>query len=221
MALPVIQGVVRCAVVGTTHGGGPWVNVWHWEYALGASTPGKTEIDALHPVFFRFYSGTAYGTGLPWLNACSASTTIQRIDYTILNGTALGYTKTASASGTGGASTMPAECAAVLTLRTDVRGRRYRGRIYLPAPISASSSLAADGTIATTTVNAALNQAAGMVTAAAAVQWRPVVASYGKSLVNDPSDPHDKIPVTWTPFATPITSFTMDNRFDVQRRRKQ
>jgi len=54
----------------------------------------------------------------------------------------------------------------------------------------------------------------------AAIQWKHVVASYGKSLHKDPNDKYDKIEVTWTPFATEVTAYTMDLVLDVQRRRK-
>jgi hypothetical protein len=146
--------------------------------------------------------------------------TLSRVDYTILNGSSLGYSKTATGAGSSGTSALPAQNAAVLTLRTDTRGRRTRGRIYFPAPSSAGTVITPDGHLAATIVQVMVAQAQGMATAAAAVQWKPVVASYGKSLVKDPNDKHDKIEVQWTPFATNVTNWTMDTTLDVQRRRK-
>jgi hypothetical protein len=220
MPLPVIGGVVRCSVVGKSQGGGPWVNVWHWMYADGASSPGSSEIDALHAVFGRFYTGTIYPGGNTYLAACATNTTVERVDYTVLNGTSLGYTKTLTGAGAGGASTMPAEVSPVLTLRTNTRGRRYRGRLYLPPPAQSATVIDSSGKLLTAVANAIITQATGMASAASAIQWKPVVASYGKSLIKDPNDKYDKIEVTWTPFATPVTTWTMDLVLDVQRRRK-
>jgi hypothetical protein len=220
MALPVIGGVVRAAVVGKTQGGGPWVNVWHFMYADGASSPGPTEIDAMHALFVRFYSGSPFAGGTPWLTACATSTTTERVDYTVLNGTSLGYTKAFAAAGGGGANTSPASVSPVLTFRTNTRGRRYRGRVYLPPPASGASQIDAQGKLLQSVANVVTANAAGMRTAMAAIQWKHVVASYGKSLHKDPNDKYDKIEVTWTPFATEVTAYTMDLVLDVQRRRK-
>jgi len=220
MPLPIIGGVVRAACIGVVQGGGPWVNVQHWMYADGASSPGTTEITALHALLTRLYYGTAFGAGAPWFNACASGTSMSRVDYTVLNGTSLGLTLAAVGNGSGGATTTPAEVAAVLTLRTNTRGRRYRGRIYLPAPGSSATNITSDGKLSATILTAVVTQAQGLRTAAAAIQWKPVVASYGKSLINDPADPHDKIEVTWTPFATEVTTYTLDAVLDVQRRRK-
>jgi hypothetical protein len=217
MPLPLIANTVRAAVVGTTAGGGPWVNVWHFEYT---TPPNTTNIDALHALFTRFYSGTAFSGGTPWLTACATSTTVSRVDYTVLDGAALGYTKTFAAAGGAGASTLPAEISPVLTLRTNTRGRRYRGRLYLPPPAAGAGQIDAAGHLLSSVATVVLAQAEGMRSALAAAGWHHVVASYGKSLHKDPSDPHDKIEVTWTPFATWVTTYTMDLVLDVQRRRK-
>jgi hypothetical protein len=220
MALPTIQGVVRAAVTGAVAGGGKWVNVWHARYAGGASIPGTAEIDLLHPHLVRIYTGTAYGAGLSWLNSCPTSTTITGIDYTILDNTSLGYSKTASGAGLQGGSSLPGEVAHVLTLRTAVRGRRYRGRVFLPTAGTTATVLQANGNLTTTSATGIEEQVKGAMAALTAVQWKLGVASYGKSLINDPNDPHDKIPVTWAPFFTELAVPTMNLVADVIRRRK-
>jgi len=80
--------------------------------------------------------------------------------------------------------------------------------------------ITADGKLGAAAVSATIAQIAGLIAALPAIQWELVVASYGKSLIKDPNDKYDKIESTWTPFATPVTNVTMDDVFDVQRRRK-
>jgi hypothetical protein len=67
--------------------------------------------------------------------------------------------------------------------------------------------------LTSTVTNAIVAQYAGMTSALAAIQWTPVVASYGHGTTNG-------VPTTWTPFATPVTATRMDANVDVQRRRK-
>ena len=220
MALPSIPGVVRAAVLGKTDGGGNFVNVWHWRYAGGASAPGTVEIDSLHSVFTRIYSGTAYTTGVPWFGICTAGVSLTNVVYTVLDGQALAYEKAASGTGLTSGPPLPPEVALCLTLRTQFRGRRYRGRIYLPASTTGGSVYTSSGQLSSGAQTNLLTQINGVFSAAAALQWKPVVASYGKSLVKDPNDKYDKIEVTWAPFATDIATVTTNGVFDVQRRRK-
>jgi len=218
MPLPAIAGTVRAAVIGAMGNGQTWVNVHHFRYAAGASSPGSTEIDGLDVELYRFYVGTAYGSGTPYLTKVASPASISRIDYTPLIADAGIYSKSHASTATGGTSTLPAEVAAVLTLRTAKRGRRHRGRIYLPAPQTGSTDAAGLWLAAFTT--GIIAQYQGMLAALAAKQWVPVVASYGRSLVRDPNDKYDKIEVTWVPYATDITSVTMDVKPDVMRGRK-
>jgi len=220
MPLPVIAGVMRCAVVGQTQGGDTWTNVWHARDKAGITPTPLTRIDELHAMLIRVYTGTAFASGAPWFNACATGVTLTRVDYTALDGMALGYSKAASGAGSSGTSTLPAQTSSVVTLRTAVRGRRTRGRIYLPACSAAGTVITADGKLGAAAVSATIAQIAGLIAALPAIQWELVVASYGKSLIKDPNDKYDKIESTWTPFATPVTNVTMDAVFDVQRRRK-
>jgi hypothetical protein len=210
MPLPVINGVVRCAVRGLVPSGSQWTNVHHMEYALGASTPGTAEITAMHALLGRLYTGAAFGAGAAWLPTCAPATTVFQVDYTILNGSALGLTLALAGAGAT-ANSAPSEVAHVMTLGTTNRGRRYRGRLYLPCV--SVSSLTAAGQLAQSKIDSGVAQYLGMIAALAGIQWRPVVASYGHGSTNG-------VPTTWTPFATPIVSVRIDPAPDVQRRRK-
>lgn len=209
--LPTIAGVVRAAVSGLTSSNQKWVNVHHLEYALGASNPGQTEIAAVDLLLARLYTGTVFAGGTAWMTFVAANWSIQQIDYTVLDGSSMGFTFAHSAVGAGGSTTLPPECSPVLTLLTGRRGRRYRGRIFMPAP--SSTQITATGLLVQATATSIQTQYAGMIAAMAAVQWRPVVASYGVGS-------YKGSPTSWTPFATAITSTRMDLNIDVQRRRK-
>jgi hypothetical protein len=136
---------------------------------------------------------------------------IQQIDYTVLDGTSIGYSFPHLAAGASASSSLPPECAPVLTLLTNKRGRRYRGRIFLPAPHI--NLVAVSGQLGSTTITGIQTQYQGLISALQAIQWVPVVASYGVGSYKGQ-------PTTWTPFATPIVSARMDGYIDVQRRRK-
>jgi len=185
-------------------------------YAGGASAPGPIEIAAMDPVLFRMYSGTAYAGGQAWLTRCISLLQTVQINYTPLDGTSNTLSIPHGAAGTNAsAQSMAPEVAAVLTLRTAHRGRRYRGRIFLPSPGSNTSTTAggidqAAASLADTTIK----QWIGMQAALAPLQWSNGVASYGYSELKDGTIS------TWVPFFTDCTSVTMDSQFDVQRRRK-
>jgi hypothetical protein len=201
--------------------GKTWVNVVHFRYATGGSAPGPTEINLLHPKFLRFYNGAAYAGGVPWLNRCKATVTIIDITYTPLDGLSLSIVKTVGVAGSNGTlNNLPSEVAMVLSLRTAFRGKRYRGRLYLPAP--AYDQLTPIGGIDTGTTNLGGQTVAqwnGMQADIAANQWVPVVASYGHGQHTDPVS-GVVTPVTWTPFATDVAAVLVDSTWDVQRRRK-
>jgi hypothetical protein len=180
------------------------------QYADGASTPGSTEITAMDALLARLYTGTVYAGGTTWLTNCSTATTIEQIDYTVLDGTSLGYTIAHAATGPSG-SALPPECSPVLTLLTGRRGRRYRGRIFFVAPIQ--TTVGGTGLLNASVATGITTQYMGMISALAAIQWKPVVASYGVGSYKGQ-------PTSWTPFATPITAVRMDLNIDVQRRRK-
>lgn len=207
--LPTIANTYRVTVQGTQANSGVFANVMHVRWK-GAGSPSPSDITTLDTSLIRLWAGTDYSSGHPWLYYCPAGTHLVQATYLPLNGTGLAYTVAHANAGAGAGNMLPAECAPVLTLRTDYRGRRYRGRMFLPAPVVSATS--SDGTLTASLITAIIAQWNGMVTAIVA-NWEPVVASYGHSMTKAG-------PVSWSPFATPVTSATMDVFVDVQRRRK-
>lgn len=200
MPLPTIPGVVRCSVRGLMPSGKQWANVLHAQYAAGASTPGTTEITALDALLIRLWTGSAFGAGANWLSNCNAAVTTIDATYYVLFGGAPPLIFTHAAVGALATGTLPSEVACVVTHRTGTRGRSYRGRTFLPAPVT--SHVAAGGVLQAADITSTLAQFAGCQSALAAIQWQIGVASYLHST-----------------FAA-ASSFTMDNRFDVIRHRK-
>lgn len=213
MPLPSITGVVRVSARGTNVAGQQWVNVMHFQHGNPGTSFTNTDLNALDAKLARLYSGTAYTTGQPWLTNCPSTTTLVDFTYYPLDGTSSPTTTPHAAAGASSATTnQPSEVAHVLTLRTGVRGRRYRGRIYLPA-VSTASMAGATGNLTTTVVTNFLVQARGLLADLQTIQWFWAVASYGHGTLHGQ-------PQSWTPFATVLTDVTMDAVADVQRRRK-
>lgn len=220
--LPVIGGTVRCSVEGLVATNRAWANVVHCRFSGGASYPSAADITALHGVLGRLWTGTAYASGTAWLTKCMNNVVTQQIRYYVLNGTAtpqLIALVGAGSSSTGTSS--PSEVAACLTIRTAKRGRRYRGRIYLPAPHS--SQINTNGNFNQIMVDGILAQYDGMIGAMSGISWEFGVATYGHSWTwNDVTQAWQEN--TWTPDFTPSGSGSlfrsMDLRPDVQRRRK-
>jgi hypothetical protein len=214
MPLPTIAGVVRATFRGSNAAGQQWANVMHFQYAGGASQPGPTEIAALDAKVLRLYTGTAYTTGTPWLTLCTPQ--IALIDATYYPLTTAGAPTIISHTQAGSGVTntnIAQEVAHVLTLRTALRGRRNRGRIYLPA-VQASNMSGTGGVLIAANLANFLIQARGLLADLASIQWSWGVASYGVGSINGVRN-------TWAPYFTPLQDVTMDAVPDVQRRRKQ
>lgn len=199
MALPVIIGTVRIAVIGHTSLGTPWVNVIHVRRTAGVVS--NADFPGLVTELNRLYGGASYGGGgLNLLSSCNASTGVDRYVFIHLDGTSASVPLTAAAAGAGAVGSCPSEVAMVMTLRTALRGRRNRGRIYLPAPTT--TNINADGTLAAGILTGFPAQMVGWNTAIGVLNYTLVVASYVGVVVNT------------------VTSVTMDKYADVQRRRK-
>lgn len=201
MAMPVIPGVVRATVRGTLPSGTQWANVVHFRYAGGASNPGTTEIDNLHPILTRLWAGTAYASGAAWLTFSKTTVVALDVTYYVLNGTATPYLKAFAAAGSLSTNLEPAEVAHCLTVRTATRGRSFRGRVYLPPVVV--PQLDANGNLISSASTSIIAQWTGMQAAAVAAQWSMGVASYLRHVFTD------------------ATGVTMDLRPDVIRRRKR
>ena len=199
MPLPVISNTVRCVVRGTCESGQRWINTVHVQKAAGPILAG--DITAIHPILVRAWSGAAYGTGTSCLALCAAGVTCDDVVYTPLDGTSASTTITVAGVGaqTAGQS-LPGEVSEVVTLRTLVRGRSYRGRVFLPPWYQAERTT--NGVILASGIASTITQWLGVQTALVAAGYTLGVASYLHALF------------------TSLSTVTMDNKFDVQRGRK-
>lgn len=199
MPLPTISGVARVTVRGTVDGGTGWQNTWH---ILGTTRNLANAADraAVHAIFRRIYFGANIGTGHHITQEITARSSVQDFVYTPLDGISASAVITDIGVGGAGGSSMPAEVAEVLTLRTANRGRSYRGRIYFPAFCAADFD--ASGLLDASVPTNLVTQVDGVNALMIADGSRIVVASYLHST------------------AEPVTAFTMDTKADVQRRRK-
>lgn len=214
--LPVIPGTVRAAVIGSLPGGRKWTNVIHARYQGGATQPTITEVTALDTQLYKFYVGAGLSGGSAWLSTCHNQVTVDKCVYYVLDGSAPVMQINHGGTGSGGTTTLPTETAFVLTLRTAKRGRRYRGRIYLPVPIP--GTLAIGGYLAPGNVTSTLAQWDAVIALLGTANWKIGVATYGHSVLKDGTVS------TWSPDFTECAPGTagrsMDATADVQRHRK-
>jgi hypothetical protein len=218
MPLPVIPGCVRVVVAGLIAGGTRWANTW----AIRTDSeidPDAAGVQAIHEIFRQFYIGPNLGAGGNVMDFVAPATTLEGFAYTPLDGTsgALFFAEPTIGAGTG--EPLPAQNAEVLTIRTATRGRRNRGRVFLPAVTENSSGAA--GHISPTLVAFWLAQVAAVQAALVTGGARIGVLSVGPYI-----DPATQLPVppgaatTALQHFTPATQFTMDDVFDVIRNRK-
>ena len=205
MALPVIPGVLRVSATGLCAGGGHWSNTWH---ARNDSLLGWTEsgVQAFHDIFKQLYIGPALGGGFSILQQCNTGTTLIQIAYTPLDGTSNAYVHATTSAGTESVASLPAEVSFVITIRTALRGRQNRGRIYCP-PFSTSHT-ASDGHLVASTATVVLAHLNAVEAALETGGAHLGVGSYGPYIGSG------------SPHFTPVQRFSMDNVADVQRHRK-
>lgn len=207
MPLPTIANTHRVAIRGTAPSGAPWVNVMHFRW-VGAGAAGPTQYDLLHAQLEKLYGGPAYAGGVALLAYAKATCTMDGVTYTALDGISASYSKTSALAGTDPTDALSSQLSVVVSFLTALRGRRYRGRVYLPPYNEIAQD--ATGRLGTTAPPLIQAQFVGFLAALLAASWDHVVATYGKS----PGKPD------WAPAATSITSYRVDRDFDVQRRRK-
>lgn len=206
MPLPIISNTLRLTVRGTLSGGQLWTNTWHAQ-KIPASAWTSTDIASFHLIFKQIYVGPAVGGGTPHIPAMVSPAQITDVVYTILDGSTASSVLSTILVGSTGGDSMPPQTAMVVTIRTAFRGRANRGRVYLPA--TAESDNTTNGVISSTQVTNRVNQIIGVQAALVAAGYTLGVGSYG---------PY-KPPSTEVPHFHPATSFTMDGKWDTQRRR--
>ena len=117
----------------------------------------------------------------------------------------------AAVPGTGSGDPLPNQLAAVVTLRTALAGKSYRGRAYFSGAIEAEN----DGT---GKIAAGLNTA--LVTFMTNVQTDLASSGITLAVISRPRAA-PPFPVAWPGAVTPVTAIvTRDTEWDTQRRRK-
>src|SRR4029077_18393365 len=118
-----------------------------------------------------------------------------------VDGPATSTTITAGLAGTAAQDSLPSEASIVVTIRTLKRGRSFRGRVYLPPFVV--SQVDANGNVIASCVTSLTNQfGLWMTDILSNAPGKLVVASYLHATSEDSTNPN------------------VDNKFDVQRRRK-
>jgi hypothetical protein len=188
--LPVIGGVFRCTFRYTAIAGLPLaVNVMHFYKAGGTAAALWTALDAHSSANMR---------------ACMENSTgVDFVDITPLDGGTVTETHATGAAskwyGTQSSSQITPQVAAIVKLKTDVRGRSYRGRAFLPWVVeSAMNQGVLDSTIKSS-MQSAWNT---WLSAMQGDNYYPVVASYKLATKSD------------------ITSIEIENYLGTQRRRQ-
>jgi hypothetical protein len=218
MPLPVIAGGLKVTVAGQIAGGTRWANSWSIRTASEID-PDTAGIVAIHEIFRQFYIGPNIGAGGAVMSFVAPETTLDAFAYTPLDGSSGAVVLAEPTIGSGTGEALSAQLAEVLTIRTAVRGRRNRGRVFLPATTENHSG--ALGHISPALIAFFLAQIVGVQAALVTGGASIGVLSTGPYI-----DPVTRLPVApgaataalqhWTP----VQQFTMDDLFDVIRNRK-
>lgn len=113
--------------------------------------------------------------------------------------------------GDGSTDALPPQIALVASLKTDKRGRNYRGRVYIPGAEELASD--ANGQVTASYSTAVQAFVDGIRTYLAGVNWPMAVVSRAY-----PADDAAGLPAKPADFAN-VVSVAVDNIFDTQRRR--
>lgn len=130
MALPVIADVIRAVPNGLLQNGRQWAYVLHYR-KTGAITYAAA-IALLDPLLYGVFNA-AIGAGFPLKNTMVLASSLQSIKYTPLDGSTATTVTPHVLAGVQAGDALPANVSLVVTHRTALRGRSYRGRTYLAA----------------------------------------------------------------------------------------
>jgi hypothetical protein len=206
--LPTIANVYRVAMNwGTTPTGQTATNVMHFSAATGGASGVWTALNANVTANMWFCSTNN------WQVKQVAITPLDGHSATLLESPA-GTNWTGAIAG---GDYLPST-AAVVSMSTSARGRRYRGRLYLPG-VAESAVTNGQITIVIATWQSAWNTFLSTMSTAAVI---PCVASYGHSMVRkkNADGTYTISPTTWAPFATNVSAFNTEALVATQRRRQ-
>ena len=196
---------------GTLTNGKPWANVLGLSFQGGAAVPSDSDIAAADAIFANIWYGTTYTGGQYWMRYCASTVQTLGTTWYRLDGTTPPLTFNHASTGQSvGTQELPGQTAFVLTVRTLKRGRQNRGRVYLPAPTTSATD--GQGNLVQAEATAVLAQMSAVQNALNGVGVQIGVLSLGPYKAGQVPTP--------APHFTAASSFTMDLKADVQRRRK-
>lgn len=193
-------GTVKFIIGGTLAGG----ETFAWGYqCLGDPGMSQSALDSFNGAASAALTNNFLTTAV---KALIPTTTVYRSVKTYLYG---GGTSTILQSinnltpvaGTGASAPLPNQCALVVTLKSGIPGRSNRGRSYLP--LGCAGVITGDGQLSAANAQVVATAFASMLSAmkTGIAPIPPVISSSTKSA------------------SKPITSVSVDTKFDVQRRR--
>lgn len=172
-------------------------------YFQTAAPPTATDLDATNTFMHTFWTNQLKAN----INNTVALVQIQSIDLSSANAQARSLFISPPEAGTlTVTSPLPSNVSIVATARTVLRGRNYRGRIYLPG-------LGSDYLVSPVTYSA--TQIVNIITA---LSWLLNVANTASEILVVVSKFLNKVARS-SGVKTPVTSWTMDTALDSQRRR--
>lgn len=196
MPLPTIANVIRAAVIIKMANGHRGSNVLHFEKTAILTYSGA--IALLDPILLNLYT-VNQGAGLAWKTIAPAAASLVQFEYTPLDNSSATTVIGHNVAGLDANDPLPAGTALVVTVRTALRGRAHRGRVYT-GPYCEDANTAGAPTAPTV--------------AAVQTQWNWLIAtglpgsglSFGVASYKNST-------------YEPATSITVDPRWDTQRRR--
>jgi hypothetical protein len=196
MALPIIADTLRVAVQGIATNSHKWENVLHFRKTGALTFAGA--IAVLDPLLLAHYRTNVAG-GEAWQAAAPTTASLAQFVYTPLDGTSASTIITHAFAGLDAGDPLPVSTCLVVTARTALRGRSYRGRVYTGPYPETYNTAGAPVTSLVAAVAVQWDYLATTRLAGSGVSW--VVASYLHSTAQD------------------ILHATVDGRWDTQRRR--
>jgi len=182
MPLPVITDTLRVEVQGLTAIGSSWENVLHFRKSGALTFAGA--IAVLEPNLQKLYGpSAAFAGGQRWEDPAATTWTVQRYRYTPLDGSSAATVTQHVATGQSATDALPSGVAVTFTLRTALRGRSFRGRVYWGGYSESSNPAGAEPTAAT--IAAQVTNWLGLITALTGTGVSLVVASYLHSTAED------------------------------------